>query len=115
MRASGHSLCNVVARFGGFCAPYLVFSDLSYEVIGIFLCCANITASIAASLLPETSHKDLDHIRTESVTSESPIHKLSQSFEDVIRKLSGHDNPTENAKLLRPVTLDTPDFTSSSL
>ena len=89
LRASGHSLCNVCARFSAFCSPYVIFSSLSYESIGIILCVANLCAAMAASILPETSNVALDEaVRQASVSAqESPLLRLSKNLDGVLHVL----------------------------
>ena len=54
MRATGHSICNLAARLGGFAAPYFVQSSFSVLSVAFGLAAFNILGSGASYLLPET-------------------------------------------------------------
>ena len=60
LRATGHSVCSMMARVGGVFTPYLVLSRLDNLTIGIVLCIVNICAALASLSLPETKSIGLD-------------------------------------------------------
>ena len=61
MRATGHSVCNSLARIGAFMSPYFVYSSYSLATIGTTLALVNfIAAATAYFLLTETLGLKLD-------------------------------------------------------
>lgn len=60
IRATGHSVCNAVARIGALISPFVVMSSLSIQTIGGVLCATNAIAVLAARLTPETVGSALD-------------------------------------------------------
>ena len=111
-------MCNVMARFAAFCAPYVIFSNLSYEGIGIILCIANIFAAVAASILPETSNLALDEaVRQASISAqESPIVRLSKSVDSVMHGIiRDSDNRDPSSGDNEPITQPINSYRDSSL
>lgn len=95
LRASGHSICNVAARLAGFCAPFVVFSSLSFVSVSIILCVASLIAGFAATLLPETAGLTLDDaVRNAKYSS---TRSLSEIFQI---NLHSQKITTENKSLL---------------
>lgn len=60
IRATGHSICNSVARVGALLSPYIVMSDLAVSSVGIVLFSTSLFAAFAARMTPETAGNALD-------------------------------------------------------
>jgi putative MFS transporter len=60
IRATGHSICNSMARISAFFVPFLVDSSASNQQICLALGFVTILATIASSTLPETKNIKLD-------------------------------------------------------
>ena len=55
IRATGHSICNAVARVGAMISPFIVLSSLNIQTVGVVLCVTNLLAAAAAKCTPETA------------------------------------------------------------
>ena len=62
IRATGHSICNSMARITAFFVPFLVDSTATNQQICVVLAIVSIIATIASSTLPETKNIKLDVI-----------------------------------------------------
>jgi len=62
LRATGHSICNVVARIGALFSPFVVNSNAPLGVIGFALMTTNFVAVASVVFLPETLGLAFDEI-----------------------------------------------------
>jgi putative MFS transporter len=60
IRATGHSVCNSMARITAFFVPFLIDSPATNQQICLVLAIVVMIATIASSTLPETKNKLLD-------------------------------------------------------
>jgi len=59
-RGTGHASCNAATRVGGFCAPYIVDSPLTFASVGVILFSFNMLAGFTSMLLPDMQGLDID-------------------------------------------------------
>ena len=67
IRATGHSVCNSMARITAFFVPFLIDSPANNQQICLVLAIVVMIATIASSTLPETRNKLLDKNSNESI------------------------------------------------
>ena len=60
IRATGHSVCNSVARVGALISPFVVMSSMPVSSVGVVLFISSLIAAFAAKLTPETAGAVLD-------------------------------------------------------
>jgi MFS family permease len=66
IRATGHSICNSMARITAFFVPFLVDSSASNQQICLILGVVSVIATVASSTLPETKNIKLDKSVTDN-------------------------------------------------
>lgn len=83
IRATGHAICNAVARIGALLSPYVVMSSLGIPTVATVLCITSMLAGLAAKLTPETAGADLDTtgVKTHFVSRENDEGVRSSSID----------------------------------
>lgn len=60
LRGTGHASCNAATRMGGFIAPFIVDSDVSFAGVGVVLAVFNGIGAITSTLSPDMRGLDID-------------------------------------------------------